>query len=68
MNAPGNVSIVLAKMSVYNGADPMGVSDSMDVVIEYILPISFGGTTLAVIERHMGVATPFSNAIPLAKI
>lgn len=66
LNAPGNVSIVWANINVYNGAAPIGESDSIVVVIEYTFPISLGETTLAKIERLIGPATPFSNAITLA--
>lgn len=52
---------------VYNGADPIGDSDSIDVVIEYILPTSLGGTTLANMEWLIGAATPFKNVITLAE-
>lgn len=52
-----------ANTIVYNGADPIGDNDSIEVVIEYILPISLGGTMFANIERHIGFATPFSSAI-----
>lgn len=68
LKAPGNWWTVMENIYVYNGADPIGDSDSIDVVIEYILPTSFGGTTLANMEWLMGAATPFKNVTTLAEM
>lgn len=68
LKAPGNWWTVIENIYVYNGADPIGESDSIEVVIEYILPTSFGGTTLANIEWLIGAATPFKNVMTLAEM
>lgn len=46
----------------------MGANDSIDVVIEQIFPISLAGATLANMDRHIGVATPFNNVMHVATI